>query len=103
MPRHPIRLFLSAAALLLALVACARADAPRFDRSGAALDGNDGVVPGVTVALKNVETGFVRCATRDDQGRCAFPALSPTGRWTLSVELQGFAPQNGEGLEFQAN
>ncbi|HXI31155.1 MAG TPA: hypothetical protein VNG89_22110, partial [Vicinamibacterales bacterium] len=35
--------------------------------------------------------------------RYAFTALNPTGKWTLSVELPGFAPQNSEGLEFQAN
>jgi outer membrane receptor protein involved in Fe transport len=103
MPRHPIRLFLSAAALLLAVVASARADVTRFDLSGTVVDGTGGVLPGVTVTLKNVDTGFVRSATTDDQGRYTFTALNPTGRWTLSVELQGFAPQNREGLEFQAN
>ena len=103
MPRHPIRLFLSAAALLLTLVASARADVTRFDLSGTVVDGTGGVLPGVTVTLKNVDTGFVRSATTDDQGRYTFTALNPTGRWTLSVELQGFAPQNREGLEFQAN
>src|SRR3954470_23837463 len=103
MPRHPIRLFLSAAALLLALVASARADVTRFDLSGTVVDGTGGVLPGVTVTLKNVDTGFVRSATTDDQGRYTFSALNPTGRWTLPVELQGVAPQNREGLEFQAN
>src|SRR3954469_5371863 len=103
MPRHPIRLFLSAAALLLALVASARADVTRFDLSGTVVDGTGGVLPGVTVTLKNVDTGFVRSATTDDQGRYTFTALNPTGRRTLSAELPGFAPQNREGLEFQAN
>src|SRR3954447_40387 len=103
MPRHPIRLFLSAAALLLALVASARADVTRFDLSGTVVDGTGGVLPGVTVTLKNVDTGFVRSATTDDQGRYTFTALNPTGRGTLSGELQGFAPEKREGLEFQAS
>src|SRR3954462_13559006 len=103
MPRHPIRLFLSAAAHLVALVSGAPTDVTRVDLSGPVVDGPRGVLPGVTVTLKNVDTGFVRSATTDDQGRYTFSALNPTGRWTLSVELQGFAPQNREGLEFQAN
>jgi len=61
------------------------------------------VLPGVTVTLKNADTGFIRSTATDDQGRYSFAALNPTGKWTISVELQGFAPQNREGLEFQAN
>ena len=57
MPRHPIRLFLSAAALLLTLAASAGADVTRFDLSGTVVDGTGGVLPGVTVTLKNVDTG----------------------------------------------
>ncbi len=103
MPRHSLRVCLSAFILVLAIVANARADVTRFDLSGTVVDGTGGVLPGVSVTLKNVDTGFVRSTVTDDQGRYSFAALNPTGRWTLSVELQGFAPQNREGLEFQAN
>ena len=103
MPRNSLRVCLSAFILVLAIVANARADVTRFDLSGTVVDGTGGVLPGVSVTLKNVDTGFVRSTVTDDQGRYSFAALNPTGRWTLSVELQGFAPQNREGLEFQAN
>jgi len=94
---------MSAFVFVLAIAASARADVTRFDLSGTVADATGGVLPGVTVTLKNADTGFIRSTATDDQGRYSFAALNPTGRWTISVELQGFAPQNREGLEFQAN
>src|SRR5262249_38583916 len=103
MPRTGPRLFISVFVFVLSLAASARADVTRFDLAGTVTDATGGVLPGVTVTLKNSDTGFVRSPVTDDQGRYSFTALNPTGRWTLSVELPGFAPQNREGLEFQAN
>src|SRR5689334_12134861 len=103
MLRTLYRLLASIGLVVFAAASSARADVTRFDLSGTVVDGTGGVLPGVTVTLKNVDTGFVRSAVTDDQGRYTFTALNPTGRWTLSVELPGFAPQNREGLEFQAN
>ncbi|HMF95732.1 MAG TPA: carboxypeptidase regulatory-like domain-containing protein [Vicinamibacterales bacterium] len=94
---------MSAFLFVLSLAASVGADVTRFDLAGAVTDATGGVLPGVTVTLKNVDTGFVRSTVTDDQGRYSFTALNPTGKWTLSVELAGFAPQNREGLEFQAN
>src|SRR5207245_1349438 len=86
--RCGLRVCLSAFILVLAIVANARADVTRFDLSGTVVDGTGGVLPGASVTLKNVDTGFVRSTVTDDQGRYSFAALNPTGRWTLSVELQ---------------
>ena len=88
MPRTLFRLLASIGLVVLAAVSSARADVTRFDLSGTVVDGTGGVLPGVTVTLKNVDTGFVRSAVTDEQGRYTFTALNPTGRWTLSVELQ---------------
>ena len=103
MPRTASRLLIPAVVLVLAIAASARADVTRFDLAGTVTDATGGVLPGVTVTLKNVDTGFLRSTVTDDQGRYSFAALNPTGKWTLSAELPGFAPQNREGLEFQAN
>src|SRR5262245_45730761 len=89
-------------ALLTAPVA-ARAAITRFDLSGVVTDATGGVLPGVTVTLKNVDTGFNRSTVTDTDGRYSFNAVPPTGKWSLSAELQGFAPQIREGLEFLAN
>src|SRR3954468_24671387 len=90
-------------ALLLLSPAMVRADITRFDLSGTITDGTGAVLPGVTVSLKNADTGFTRSTVTDSEGRYSFNAVPPTGKWTLTSELQGFAPQHREGLEFFAN
>jgi hypothetical protein len=94
---------LGAVACLLGVAVPAAADITRFDLSGTVTDATAGVLPGATVTLKNADTGFNRSTVTDTEGRYSFNAVPPTGKWTLSVELQGFGPQHREGLEFQAN
>jgi carboxypeptidase family protein len=102
MPRT-IRRGLVFALLAFVVALPLHADITRFDLSGAVTDATGAVLPGVTVTLKNVDTGFIRSTVTDAQGRYSFNAIPPTGKWTLSAELQGFAPQHREGLEFFAN
>ena len=90
-------------ASLVAVPSVVRGDITRFDLSGTITDGTGAVLPGVTVSLANADTGFNRSTVTDGQGRYSFNAIPPTGKWTLSAELQGFAPQHREGLEFLAN
>jgi outer membrane receptor protein involved in Fe transport len=103
MPRPFFRLVLPAVIACLLVPAAVHADITRFDLSGTIVDGSGGVLPGVTVTLKNADTGFNRSTVTDSQGRYSFNAVPPTGKWVLSAELQGFAPQHREGLEFLAN
>src|SRR5580765_520076 len=97
------RIFVGVFACVLAFAVVAKADITRFDLSGIITDGTGGVLPGVTVSLKNADTGFSRSTVTDSEGRYSFNAVPPTGKWTLTVELSGFATQNRQGLEFQAN
>ena len=90
-------------AALLLLAAPVFADVTRFDLSGIATDVTGGVLPGVTINLTNIDTGFTRSTVTDEAGRYSFNALPPTGKWTLEAELPGFSSQKREGLEFQAN
>jgi len=104
MPRILFRfLFLGVFAALLAFPSAVTADITRFDLSGTVTDGTGGVLPGVTMSMKNVETGLNRSTVTDAEGRYSFNAVPPTGKWTLTAELQGFRTQNREGLEFRAN
>lgn len=102
MPRTNLRPVLFAVLLVLIPIATS-ADITRFDLSGTVTDGSGAVIPGVTVTLKNLDTGLSRSTVSDAEGRYSFNAMPPTGRWSITVELQGFAPQTREGLEFQAN
>ena len=104
MPRILLRLIVAGAAVCaLAFPAVATADITRFDLSGIVTDGTGGVLPGVTVSLKNADTGFTRSTVTDWRGPLLVQRLPPTGKWTLTAELPGFGTQNREGLEFQAN
>jgi len=67
-----------------------RADVTRFDLAGIVRDTTGAVLPGVTVSVKNVDTGFTRSTVTDSEGRYSFTALPPTGKWTITAELQGF-------------
>src|SRR5881409_407217 len=57
---------------------------------GTVLDSSGGVLPGVDVEVRNVETNLNRALTTDRAGR--FVALQlPPGRYTVTLKLAGFA------------
>src|SRR5688572_4161166 len=56
---------------------------------GTAMDAQGAALPGVTVTLRNEETGVMRTATSDAEGRYRLPSLPP-GRYALKAELPGF-------------
>lgn len=66
--------------------------------SGLVRDEHGGVLPGVTVTLRNQATGVQRTTIADADGTYRFPALGP-GRYSITAELQGFAPTEVSGLE----
>lgn len=94
---------LLAIATVLLATSAARADVTRFDLSGTVTDSTGGVLPGVTITIKNGDTGQTRTTVTDERGRYSFTALESTGSWTLAAELQGFQTQVRQGLRFQAN
>jgi hypothetical protein len=74
-----------------------------FDLAGTVTDNSGGVLPGVTVTLRNLDTGLVRTVVTNELGKYNFPTVPPTGNWTLTAELSGFQTVTREGLVFQAN
>ncbi|HTI43909.1 MAG TPA: carboxypeptidase regulatory-like domain-containing protein [Vicinamibacterales bacterium] len=57
--------------------------------AGIASDAQGGVLPGVTVTARNVDTGATRNITTEADGRFRLAGLLP-GRYELRAELQGF-------------
>jgi hypothetical protein len=57
-------------------------------------DSNGGILPGVTVTATALQTGAVRTAQSDGDGRYVFTNLAP-GEYEIRVELSGFAPNRG--------
>jgi len=83
---------LSFAALLAALAFIATpamAQTTNGVIAGIASDAQGGVLPGVTVTARNVDTGATRNITTEADGRFRLAGLLP-GRYELRAELQGF-------------
>jgi hypothetical protein len=80
------------AALLVALVFTALpaiAQTTNGVIAGIVSDAQGGVLPGVTVTARNVDTGAMRDITTEADGRFRLAGLVP-GRYELKAELQGF-------------
>ncbi len=75
---------------LLGLAAAADAQGTGGLVAGTIRDAQGGALPGVTLTLRNVESGVVRTAVSDVDGTYRLPGLPP-GRYALNAELQGFA------------
>ena len=87
---------------LLFLLAFAAPAAAQLDTAtviGVVTDAQGAVVPGATITATNQNSGFVRSATSDADGRYRLAALTP-GRYQLVAELQGFSRALREGLTF---
>ncbi len=65
--------------------------------SGIVTDSTGGVLPGVTVAIKNVGTGFTRETVTGTDGAFVFPDLL-AGTFDLTVTMQGFKTYEQKGI-----
>src|SRR5437660_10354654 len=94
MPVH-IRAMLGLLLALLAVPPTARAQATTGTISGTVTDESKAVLPGVTVVVRNPETGATRTLVTDERG--GFRALNrPPGIYSVTAELQGFTPAKPE-------
>lgn len=64
---------------------------------GSVKDNSGAVVPGVTITIKNVDTGFTRTLVTDDTGGYRAPNL-PLGPYEVSAELSGFKSISKSGI-----
>lgn len=80
----------------------ASAQSPTATLSGTVIDESGGLVPGVTVAVRNADIGLRREAVTDQQGTFTFPMLQPA-HYVLSATLQGFAPIEVPDVVLNAN
>ncbi|OFW00697.1 MAG: hypothetical protein A3I61_06885 [Acidobacteria bacterium RIFCSPLOWO2_02_FULL_68_18] len=68
--------------------------------AGRVTDESGGVLPGVTVAATQTDTGFTRSVVTDGQGNWVMPNM-PTGPYRLEVSLQGFRTYVQTGIVLQ--
>src|SRR5258705_9555759 len=84
------RVYQIALVLLVLAAASASAQSTTGDISGTVRDQSHAILPGVTVEVKNIETGASRSIVTDVEGR--YRALSlPPGRYAVTAELSGFS------------
>lgn len=100
--RRIIRTVIAAAGLASMVVSLA-AQGSTFDLSGVIKDEQGGVLPGVSITMRNEATGLTRTTVSDTGGRYFFANLPPQGTWELSADLTGFAPHKQAKLEFNAD
>lgn len=68
--------------------------------SGTVTDTSGGIIPGVSISVRNVETGIARTAVTDDSGRYVVPLLDP-GSYEIQAELVGFKTEVRSGITLE--
>jgi hypothetical protein len=89
-------LWCSAVVLALLLTSSARAQVSGVI-SGTVVDSSGGVLPGVQVAVRNLETGAIRAAVSDGTGRYSVLSL-PIGRYEVRAQKEGFRAEVRTGI-----
>ena len=88
--------------LTLGLAAPAAAQGERGVIGGTVSDAQGGVLPGVTVTARNINTGFTQTAATEADGRYRFGAL-PLGTYEIKAELTGFSTATVTNLTLTVN
>ncbi len=94
-----------ALAAFVAILASTTTAFAQFDTAsvlGTVRDSTGAVVPGATVALKNVSTGIVANTITDDKGDYQFLNVR-IGSYTVRTELQGFSAAEAEDVQVTVN
>jgi hypothetical protein len=94
------RLTLAALALVASWTTVTHAQTARI--TGTVTDPTRAVVPGATVTIVNADTNDTRVATANEGGQYNVPFL-PSGRYTVSCELQGFQTTRRQGIVLETD
>ncbi len=94
-----VRIVLLLAFVLAAAAPSALAQTTTATVQGVVRDANKGVLPGVTVTMRDTQTGYTRTTTTDKAGVYVLGYI-PASSYELTAELPGFAPLKRSGLQF---
>lgn len=92
---------LAAVLLTSAVSAAAQSQATNGTIEGIVRDTSGGVLPGVTLSVKNVDTGLERVVISNEAGAFRAPLL-PLGGYAVRAELQGFKKFEQQGVSLSA-
>ena len=93
---------ITAALLVLLAFGAAAGQESRGSLTGKISDQNGAILPGATVAIKNVDTNVTSTGTTNEEGSYTFPLLQP-GRYSLTVTATGFATATREGIQISVS
>jgi hypothetical protein len=91
-----------AALILLLFSAQAFSQSSNASIGGIVMDESEGVLPGATVTVTNVDTGIAKEGFTNDSGVYNFPGLQ-VGLYTVTAELEGFQKQTKTNLRLVAS
>src|SRR2546422_9196016 len=86
--------------LLIAVILCGHplsAQVTTATIAGVVQDSSGAVIPGVSVTVKNLDTGIARTVTTDERGRYTVPDLS-LGNYEVEAQLPGFQTEVRSGI-----
>ena len=89
-------------ALLVGMPANAVAQEFRATIRGQVTDSSQAALPGVTVTVRNQETGEVATATTNNDGSYTVPFLRP-GLYSVTAELAGFQTYNRTDMRLETS
>src|SRR5712671_3537958 len=96
--RRPSFVLLALLVLVAALPLLAQSQATTGVIEGTVIDASGAAVPGVTVTVKNIATGYEVVVVTDSVGRFR-AVLLPLGPYQVTAVLQGFATVVQKGLD----
>jgi hypothetical protein len=99
--RRTVPFLLALLLILHALPAFAQSQAANGAIEGTVRDNSGGVLPGVTIALVNTDTGAQRIVVTNESGLYR-AVLLPLGTYRLAAELAGFKKYEQAGIELSA-
>jgi hypothetical protein len=94
--------FVTLAALMVVTLWTTSAGAQTARITGTITDPTKAVVPGATLTIVNAETNDARVAVSNERGQYDVPFL-PSGRYTVTCELQGFQKMRREGIAVETD
>src|SRR5205814_3038370 len=97
-----IPVILAVLILALGFAATASAQGERGVITGVVSDSQGGVLPGVAVTIRNVDTGFTLSDVTSTEGQYRFGAV-PLGKYELRAELVGFTTATVTDLSISIN
>ncbi len=65
---------------------------------GLIVDSNTQVIPGATVTVRNLETGYLRNLVTDERGRFV-ASVMPVGKYSVEIKAVGFSPARRENVQ----